>query len=47
MSIPWKDEYMVIFLKINIWNNKFENYHKTNIRKTKHKSVYKELNLIT
>lgn len=38
---------MVIFLKINIWNNlKFENYHKTNIRKIKHKSVYKKLNLI-
>ena len=50
MSFAWKDEHMETFLEIYrnhecLWNNKSENYHKTNIREKAYKTLHSELNL--
>jgi len=50
MSFAWKDEHMETFLEIYrnhecLWNNKSENYHKTNIREKSYRSLHSVLNL--
>jgi hypothetical protein len=45
-----KDEHIETFLKVYrnhecLWNNKSENYHKTNIREKAYKTLHGELNL--
>ena len=50
MSFAWKDDHMETFLEIYrnhecLWNNKSENYHKTNIREKAYKTFHSELNL--
>jgi len=50
MSFAWKDDHMETFLEIYwnhecLWNNKSENYHKTNIREKAYKILHTELNL--
>jgi hypothetical protein len=50
MSFAWKDEHMETFLEIYrnhecLWNNKSENYHKTNIREKAYETLHSELNL--
>ena len=50
MSFAWKDEHMETFLEMYrnhecLWNNKSENYHKTNIREKAYKTLHSELNL--
>ena len=51
MSFAWKDDHMDTFLEIYrnhecLWNNKSENYHKTNIREKAYKTLRSELNLL-